>query len=130
MIIKLSKMAHFFVFCWWQQKNSQLGKIFKCIWKISFSSFRKCFELPGSKLPSARCQPLKVHDFVLYYWLASFQKGFVLILWLIIVVTIVWLYYSYWFIKLICSVLFNWLVDTDYLLINLFYVIGLFLVFF
>ena len=32
--------------------SNSLGKIFKCIWKISFSSFRKCYRLSGSEQPS------------------------------------------------------------------------------
>ena len=41
-VIKMSKMALFSILCWWQQKISHsLEKIFKYIWEILFSSFRK-----------------------------------------------------------------------------------------
>ena len=68
----MSKMAHFCIYCWWQQKTSHnLGKIFKFIWKISFSSFRKCYNLLYSEPPLARCQPLKRKYFVAFSWLSS-----------------------------------------------------------
>ena len=41
MVIKMSKMAHFCIFYWRQQKTSHsLGKTFKCTWKI-FEFFQK-----------------------------------------------------------------------------------------
>ena len=52
-VIKLSKMAHFLYFLLLEAKNSHsLGKIFTCIWKTLFSSFRKCYEL-FNLVPSA-----------------------------------------------------------------------------
>ena len=44
MIIKISKRARFLYFCWWQQNISdKTGKIIKCNWKISLSSFTKWY---------------------------------------------------------------------------------------
>ena len=65
------------IFCifWWRQQNisHNLGKIFKCIWKILFSPFRECYVLLGSELPLARCQPLKIQGFsILFFWLSTF----------------------------------------------------------
>ena len=66
--------SFFCILCWWQQKTSHsLGKIFKCIWKISFSSFSKCYELLSWELPFARCHPLKIQDFGVFCWLSSFS---------------------------------------------------------
>ena len=66
-VIKMSKMAHFCIFCWWQPKiNHSLGKIFKCIWKIFLSPFRKCYRFLGCELPLARCKPLKIQDFGIF----------------------------------------------------------------
>ena len=46
MVMKMLKITHFF--CWWHQKTSCiLGKIFKRIWKILFSFFRKGYGLFG-----------------------------------------------------------------------------------
>ena len=59
MVIKMSQMAHFFAFSADDRKKpvAALDRIFKCIWKISFSSFRKRCGL-------LRCdQPLKTHNF-------------------------------------------------------------------
>ena len=61
MVIKMSKMVHFCIFCWCQQKISHsLDKIFTCIWKNLFSSLRKCYGLLDSELPLAGYQPLKI----------------------------------------------------------------------
>ena len=61
-VIKMSKVAHFFIFCWWRQKIiHSLGNLFKCIWKVFSSSFRKRYELLDSKL--SRCCPLKIQGF-------------------------------------------------------------------
>ena len=63
----------FCIFCWWQQKISHsLSKVFTYIWKILFSSFRKCYDFSSSELPLARYQLLKVQDFGIFYWLSSF----------------------------------------------------------
>ena len=43
------KIVSFFVF------SADESKIIKCIWKILFSSFKKCYGLLGSELPLARC---------------------------------------------------------------------------
>ena len=62
-----------FVFFWWQHKISHnLGKLFKCIWKILFNSFRKCYGLLSSKILLARCQPLKTQDFGIFLWTQQF----------------------------------------------------------
>ena len=47
-----------------------MGKTIKCIWKISFSSFRKWYGLLNSQLLLARCQPLRIKncwDFLLIH---------------------------------------------------------------
>ena len=70
------KHDYFCIFCWWQQKiNHSLGKIFKCVWKILFSSFRKCYGVFVSELPLARCQPFDIGNF---RWLNSFFYIFTL----------------------------------------------------
>ena len=51
---------------------TSLGKIFKCIWKIFLSSFRKCYGLLSSETPLAKCQLLKSHDFFFFSWLRKF----------------------------------------------------------
>ena len=61
-IIKMSKMAHFMYLLLNTAKIS-LDKIFKCIWKVLFSSFRKYYGLCSSELPSAKFQHLKIQDF-------------------------------------------------------------------
>ena len=59
MVIKMSKTAHFLYFCWCQRKISHsLYIIFMCIWKILYSSLRKCYRLLDSELLLARYQPL------------------------------------------------------------------------
>ena len=46
MFIKMSKMAHFCIFCWSQQNISHsLGKTFMCTWKILLSSIWKWYVL-------------------------------------------------------------------------------------
>ena len=62
------KNGSFFVF---SADGSKIGKVWKCIWKMLFSSFRKCHELLASELP-AWCKPLKIQDFSIFYWLSSF----------------------------------------------------------
>ena len=53
MVIKVSKMVHFFLISNDGRKNQ--------------SRFRKCDEVLVSRLPLARCQHLKVHDcFVIF----------------------------------------------------------------
>ena len=78
MVIKFQKCLIFCIFYWYQQKISHsLEKIFRCISKIFFSSFRKCYgfldselRLPFSKrtqkyLSGARkCFPLTVTNFL------------------------------------------------------------------
>ena len=72
MVMNISKMTHFCIFCWWQQKISHsLGKMFKCIWKNLFTSFRECHGLLGSELSLARCQSLKTQDFCIFCWFNS-----------------------------------------------------------
>ena len=62
--LKYQNWLIFCIFCWLQQKiSTSLGKIFRCIWKVLFSSFRKCYGLLGSELPLARCQHLKIQCF-------------------------------------------------------------------
>ena len=54
--LKRQKWFIFSIFCCWQHKISHSsGKIFRFIWKILFSSFRKWYGLLGSELPLARC---------------------------------------------------------------------------
>ena len=70
---KCQKWLIFCIFCWEQQKISHsLKKVLKCIWKILFSSFRKCHQLLVSELPLARCRPFKIQDFNIFCWLSSF----------------------------------------------------------
>ena len=72
MVIKMSKMSHFFVSSDDDSKKSfSLGKTMKCIWIILFSSFRK-YGLLYSELPLARCQLLKIQDFGIFCWFWSF----------------------------------------------------------
>ena len=70
-------LLNFCVFYWWQQTNKKknshsLGTMFKCIWKISFISFRKCYRLLDYELPWARCQPLNIPNFFFFADLAVF----------------------------------------------------------
>ena len=61
MIIKMLKMVHFFYFLLMLAKISHnLDKTFTGIWKILFSSLRKCHGLLDSELASAIYQPLKI----------------------------------------------------------------------
>ena len=67
--LKCQKWSVFIIFCWWQQKTTHsLGEIFKCIWKILFRSFRKCYGLLSSELPLAR--KCRIPRF--FCWLSSF----------------------------------------------------------
>ena len=64
----------FYNFCWWQRKVSHnFGKMFRCIWKISFSFFRKYYRLLDFELPLARCQLLKIRGFGIFFLI---QQGF------------------------------------------------------
>ena len=45
------------------KNGHNVGKFFKCIWKILFSSFRAYHGLLGSEPLFARYQPLKIQDF-------------------------------------------------------------------
>ena len=54
------------------------GKMFKLIWKILFSTFRKCYGLLDSKLPLVRYQILKNKRFWYCCWLSSFLNIFIL----------------------------------------------------
>ena len=53
------------------------GKIFKCIWKVLFSPFRKYYGLCSSELPLAKFQHLKIQDFSIsmfnqqFFWYLS-----------------------------------------------------------
>ena len=65
--LKCQKWLIFCIFYWFQQIISHnLEKIFSCIWKILFSSFRKCYGLLDSELPLGRYQPLKVQSFITF----------------------------------------------------------------
>ena len=62
--LKYQKWITFCIFCWLQLKISPtLDKILKCIWKVLFSSFRKCYELLGSGMLLARHQHWKIQKF-------------------------------------------------------------------
>ena len=64
MVIKMSQMTNFLYFWLRTTKISpSLGKILKRIWKLLFSSIRKCYGLLGSGLILAKCQQLKIQDF-------------------------------------------------------------------
>ena len=54
------------------------GKMFKLIWKILFSTFRKCYGLLNSKLPLVRYQILKNKSFWYCCWLSSFLNILIL----------------------------------------------------
>ena len=62
MVIKMPKMTHFLYFLMTAKNEPQLGRIFQCISKIGFRSFRKHFRLLGSELPLTRFQPLRIHN--------------------------------------------------------------------
>ena len=65
--INVKNGSFFCIFCYWQQKISHnLGKIFKCIWKILISSFRKYYGLLDSELLLARFQPLNIKSFGIF----------------------------------------------------------------
>ena len=73
MVIKMSEMVYFLYFQLITAKNcTSLGKIFKCIWKVLLSSFRKQYGLLGSELPLVRCQHLKYRISVFFRWLIIF----------------------------------------------------------
>ena len=72
MVVKMSKIGQFCIFCWCQQKSHSLGKIFTWIWKILFRYIRKCYGLLNSELPLARYQSLKKQIFIIFCWLSSF----------------------------------------------------------
>ena len=61
------KNGSFFVFSANNSKISRsLEKIFTCIWKIVFSTFRRCYGLLHSELPLAIYQPLKIQNFIIF----------------------------------------------------------------
>ena len=68
-VIKMSKMTHFLYFRLIPPKSQSqyFDKIFICIWKILFSSLRKCYGLLNSELPLARYQPLKIQSFIIFF---------------------------------------------------------------
>ena len=77
MVIKCQKWLIICIFCWWQQKASHsLGRIFRCIWKILFSSFRKCCGLLDSELPLTGCKSLKIQDFGIFLLTQQFFDVF------------------------------------------------------
>ena len=55
----------------WVDGSHNLGKLFRCIWNVLFNFYRKCYGLLGSKLPFARCQQLKIQEFVNFCWLTD-----------------------------------------------------------
>ena len=62
--LKCQKWLILCTFCWIQQNiSSSLGKMFKCICKVSFGPFRKYCGLCTSELPLAKFQRLKIQDF-------------------------------------------------------------------
>ena len=61
-VIKTSEMDGYFLLDT-AKISSNLGKIFKCICKILFGPFRKCYGLCTSGQPSAKFQRLKLDDF-------------------------------------------------------------------
>ena len=71
MVIKMSKMDLFCIFCRWHISHS-LGKMIKCIRKILVSFFRKRYRSLGSELSLARCRPLKIKDFSILFTQQSF----------------------------------------------------------
>ena len=63
--LKCQKWLIFCIFYWCPQIISHcLEKIFTCIWKILFSSFRKYYGFLDYELPLARYQPLKIKSFI------------------------------------------------------------------
>ena len=65
--LKCQKWLIFCIFCWCQQKISHsLDKIFTCIWKILYSSLRKCYGLLDFEVPLARHQTLKIQSFITF----------------------------------------------------------------
>ena len=74
LVIKMSKMPHA---CWIQHKISpSLGKIFECILKVLFSSFRNYCELLRSELPLGWSQHLKLQDFGIILLTRQFFRYF------------------------------------------------------
>ena len=66
MVIRMSKMAHFMYFLLDTAKkiSPSLGKIFTCICKVLFCTFRKYYGLCTSdELPLAKFQRLEIQDF-------------------------------------------------------------------
>ena len=68
MFMKMSKKVHFMYLLLNTTKVS-LDKIFKCIWKVLLSPFRKYYGLCRSELPFAKFQHLKIQVFLC--WLSS-----------------------------------------------------------
>ena len=63
----MPKMVHFLHFMLMTARHqSQLGKMFKRIWKGLFTSFRKYYGLLDSEPPLARCQSLKILGFGIF----------------------------------------------------------------
>ena len=64
MVIKCQKWLILYNFCWIPQKLVRFWEeIFKCIWKVVFSPFRKNYGLCSSELPLAKFQHLKIQGF-------------------------------------------------------------------
>ena len=58
--LKCQKWLILCTFCWIRQKiNPNLGKIFKCICKVLFGSFRKYYGLCTSELPFSKISTFK-----------------------------------------------------------------------
>ena len=67
MVIKMLNIAYFLYFLLMPaQISHSLNNILMCIWKILFSSIRKCYGLLDSKLPLARYQPLKIQSLIIF----------------------------------------------------------------
>ena len=67
MVIKMLNIAYFLYFLLMPaQISHSLDNILMCIWKILFSSIRKCYGLLDSKLPLARYQPLKIQSLIIF----------------------------------------------------------------
>ena len=74
-VTEMSKMGHFCISCWWQQKISQiLKKILKSIRNTSFSYLRKCIIDLWATISkiwplenSGFCHFLQTQEFLLYF---------------------------------------------------------------
>ena len=74
MVIKMSKMAHLLMPA--KTQSQCLDKMFTCIWKILFSSIRKCYGLLDSELLLARYQPLRIQSFVIFFVICLLTEQF------------------------------------------------------